>query len=286
MSATTSPASSTADPPIPKGRRRIWVWLKRGTLGLVAALAGLSLLGIIIQTIGSMRDARRFPTTGQMVDAGGYRLHMVIAGSSLPGPYVLVGHSAGGLNMLVFADSFPQETGGIVLVDSTHPDQFLRYPSEQAQGEKTMARMSIMFEWGARLGILRLMNGPRMLEAEELPADQKDALQAYFASPRFGSGIAAELSAFDDLSFPQVRAIQSLGAVPMIVLTAGQTAEQVPVQVVMHKEYASLSTNSLHRTITGASHGDLVINSKYLPEVTAAVRQVFEAARDGGSLQP
>jgi hypothetical protein len=72
----------------------------------------------------------------------------------------------------------------------------------------------------------------------------------------------------------------------MVVLTAGKTAELVPVQVEMHQEFAGLSTNGLHRIVAGASHANLVTNPEYLPAVTAAVQQVFKAARDGGALQP
>ena len=40
----------------------------------------------------------------------------------LEGPYLLVGHSFGGLNMMLFAALYPEETAGIVLVDSVHPN--------------------------------------------------------------------------------------------------------------------------------------------------------------------
>jgi hypothetical protein len=149
-----------------------------------------------------------------------------------------------------------------------------------------MQKLSVLFEWGARLGILRLVNGPHLLEADELPADQKAALQAYFASPRFGAGIRAEMGAFESLTFPRVREIESLGDIPMFVLTAGTTAELVPVQVDLHEEFARLSSNSLHRIVAGASHARLVTSSDYLPEVSDAIRQVFKAARDGRPLQP
>jgi pimeloyl-ACP methyl ester carboxylesterase len=228
------------------------------------------------------------PPAGQPHDALSTvtALHAALAKAGIPGPYVLVGHSAGGLNMLVFAATYPKETGGIVLVDSTHPDQFLRYPPEQANALQSSENLAKMFDWGARLGVSRLLNGPALLDAGELPADQKAALQAYFASPRFGHGMQAEMGAFEDLTFPQVRAIESLGELPLVVLTAGMTAEQVPVQVELHQEYAQLSTNSLHRIVAGAGHGNLVTNSDYLPAVTAAVREVVTAVRDGGSLQP
>jgi hypothetical protein len=93
------------------------------------------------------------------------------------------------------------------------------------------------------------------------------------------------MSAFEGLSFPQVRDIRSLGALPLVVLTAGSTAEVVPVQVELHREFAGLSTNSLHRTIAGATHANLVTNSEYLPAVSAAIQQVCEATRDGKPLR-
>lgn len=39
-------------------------------------------------------------------------------------PYVLVGHSLGGLYMQLFARRYPNEVAALVLVDSTHPEQF------------------------------------------------------------------------------------------------------------------------------------------------------------------
>ena len=47
-------------------------------------------------------------------------------------PYVLVGHSIGGLYMQVFAKTHPEEVAGVVLVDTTHPDQLERMKAEHA----------------------------------------------------------------------------------------------------------------------------------------------------------
>jgi pimeloyl-ACP methyl ester carboxylesterase len=38
------------------------------------------------------------------------------------GPFVLVGHSAGGANVMLFAEEYPELVAGLVLVDSVHPD--------------------------------------------------------------------------------------------------------------------------------------------------------------------
>jgi pimeloyl-ACP methyl ester carboxylesterase len=45
---------------------------------------------------------------------------------NLDPPYILVGHSLGGLYMQYFARNFPQDVAGLVLIDSTHWNQGLR----------------------------------------------------------------------------------------------------------------------------------------------------------------
>nr|NGX52302.1 putative aminoacrylate hydrolase RutD [Candidatus Anoxychlamydiales bacterium] len=49
-------------------------------------------------------------------------LHVLLHKANISSPYILVGHSFGGCNMLMFADMYPEETLGIVLVDSVHEE--------------------------------------------------------------------------------------------------------------------------------------------------------------------
>jgi len=51
-------------------------------------------------------------------------------------PYVLVGHSLGGLYMQLFARKYPKDVAGLVLVDSTHP--------KQIEGAGAMENQSLM----------------------------------------------------------------------------------------------------------------------------------------------
>src|SRR5271166_415914 len=50
-------------------------------------------------------------------------LHELLQRAPVAGPYVLVGHSIGGEYVRIFTSKFPSEVAGVVLVDSTHPDQ-------------------------------------------------------------------------------------------------------------------------------------------------------------------
>ncbi len=54
-------------------------------------------------------------------------LRAVLRDADATPPYVLVGHSIGGFNVRLFAKQYPDEVAGVVLVDSSHPDQWSRF---------------------------------------------------------------------------------------------------------------------------------------------------------------
>src|SRR5829696_4975639 len=57
-------------------------------------------------------------------------LHALLAAAAVPGPYVLVGHSVGGLIVRLYAATYPGEVVGMVLVDATHEDNWSRLEEE------------------------------------------------------------------------------------------------------------------------------------------------------------
>jgi pimeloyl-ACP methyl ester carboxylesterase len=64
-------------------------------------------------------DPGPWPTAARVVDD----LHALLDATRIPPPYVLVGHSAGGLHVRLYAARHLEQVAGLVLVDSSHPDQ-------------------------------------------------------------------------------------------------------------------------------------------------------------------
>lgn len=54
-------------------------------------------------------------------------LRGLLLAAQLPPPYILVGHSWGGLNMRLFASQFPDEVAGMIMLDAVHEDRYERF---------------------------------------------------------------------------------------------------------------------------------------------------------------
>jgi len=64
-------------------------------------------------------------------------LHEVLQKAGISGPYVVAGHSYGGLVVRAFTDLYPQDVTGMVLVDASHPDQWVHIP--ESKGGRVVA---------------------------------------------------------------------------------------------------------------------------------------------------
>ncbi|HXG64674.1 MAG TPA: alpha/beta hydrolase [Blastocatellia bacterium] len=65
-------------------------------------------------------------------------LHAGLLGAGIKGPYVLVGHSLGGLLVRVYASQYPKEVAGIVLIDSSHEDMLIHLTDQATREEKVV----------------------------------------------------------------------------------------------------------------------------------------------------
>jgi pimeloyl-ACP methyl ester carboxylesterase len=204
-------------------------------------------------------------------------LHALLANAGIEGPYVLVGHSYGGLYARMYAARYPNEVAGVVLVDSSHPEQFTRSPEGRALYERTRRQAAIL-PLLARLGVIRLFN---FYPAHpDLPPQQRAQIEALSSSTQHVVATAEEFRATPQTS-AQVRSTESLGDKPLAVISAG---EQPPGGLELQEELAALSSNSIHRTVDGATHESLLYERRGARVTSAAIVEVVEAVRNDQAL--
>ncbi|MDQ3929624.1 MAG: alpha/beta hydrolase, partial [Chloroflexota bacterium] len=200
-------------------------------------------------------------------------LHTLLTNAAgTEGPYVLVGHSYGGLYARMYAARYSNDVAGVVLVDSSHPEQFTRSPEGQAMYEQTN-RMGAVIPWLTRLGVIRLTN--YFPAHPDLPPKQRAQIEAFNSSTQQVVTTVEEFRATPETN-AQVRSMGSLADTPLAVITAGQ---QPPDWLEMQDELAALSSNSIHPVVDGATHESLLYDRGDARVTSAAIEQVVEAVR-------
>lgn len=66
------------------------------------------------------------PITTRTCSDNADELHELLLKSGVNPPFILVGHSVGGMTARLFASKYPEQVKALILVESAHPDQFLR----------------------------------------------------------------------------------------------------------------------------------------------------------------
>jgi pimeloyl-ACP methyl ester carboxylesterase len=74
-------------------------------------------------------------------------LRAELAKRNLAPPYVLVGHSLGGLYMQYFARNYPREVVGLVLVDSTHWNQHMEFDTSANTAYTRGREVTLFMPW-------------------------------------------------------------------------------------------------------------------------------------------
>ncbi|MFI5894947.1 alpha/beta fold hydrolase [Actinoplanes sp. NPDC051513] len=202
-------------------------------------------------------------------------LHAALEVTGIGPPFVLAGHSYGGLVTRMFADRYPAEVAGMVLVDSSHPDQWARIPA--SRDGRTVALGNRMAALAARFGLLRLFRAERPFIAG-LPAREYAEMRAYLARPQGWSAGADGLLAWARTSRAQVNATSGLGDRPLVVLSVTEQDRYAEILTRLQDELTSLSSTSSHRTVAGADHYTLVSKPEYAAVVSDAIRAVSTLA--------
>ena len=82
--------------------------------------------------------SERSPNVDSVMDIAN-DLHTLLNNAGVQGPYILVGHSMGGLYARQYASLYPDEVVGMVLVDSAHEEQILRMPESYRKADAKIA---------------------------------------------------------------------------------------------------------------------------------------------------
>jgi pimeloyl-ACP methyl ester carboxylesterase len=248
-------------------------------------------------------------TADRMVD----ELHTLLERAAIPPPYVLVGHSFGGLTMPLFAARYPQETAGVVLLDPVAPAEWNPASEQDRKRAEIGATVSRRAALLCRIGVIRfvvflLTSGAtklagrlvRLISREapaesgsvsspwfwNLPAEERAMAAVFWVQEKFCRTIASQL---ENLPASAVR-VAELGVFcskPVVILSAKSTP---PKRRKQHEAIAQrlpqgryvLAEQSTHwimqdepELVLGAIHE--VARSVLKPEAEAA------AARAGSS---
>jgi pimeloyl-ACP methyl ester carboxylesterase len=202
-------------------------------------------------------------------------LHTLLQRGGVPGPYVLAGHSFGGLYVLSYADRYPGEVAGLVLIDCTN----FTYTapggtaSSDAGPYNVLRRVSALAGTSARLGLTRLYAS---VEGGGLPPRSRDEVRANIAG---ATGMSSTIEEYvqANASGQEAAALRNFGDKPLVVLTAGVGNDATHQAAQDH--LATLSTDAAHRTIQDAGHEDLVADEHGAAATTQAILDVVQAVR-------
>jgi pimeloyl-ACP methyl ester carboxylesterase len=158
-------------------------------------------------------------------------LRTVLKAANVPGPYIMVGHSAGGVYVRAYASQYPSEVAGMVLVDSSHEGENLILPPEWVKLNRTQNTMMAACRAMSPFGLMRLSHMfDAVIAGVTMDPQVGGAYLAATYQTRFCRVSAEEVEALDNTPY-QPDTPGALGDMPLIVLTADTSEEQLQALV-------------------------------------------------------
>jgi pimeloyl-ACP methyl ester carboxylesterase len=215
---------------------------------------------------------------GRTIDDRGEELHALLANAGIPGPYIFVAHSYGGLIVRSIARNHPADVAGLVLVDT--PEEATLFQPDVLDFYAKARLMNRVVGIGARFGVLRLLR-------HWIPLDR---FGFWLARPAEYSALCDELASIQHMPV-SMRGSEnpgSLGSLPLGVITHGQPFPG-PFAI-LEKNWSQGQT----RLAALSSNSQLVVarNSNHMIEidepdlVVDMVHRVHTAARNRTVIAP
>jgi pimeloyl-ACP methyl ester carboxylesterase len=190
-------------------------------------------------------------------------------------PYILVGHSFGGLLVMEYAHLYPEKTAGLVLADPHHPDQMKR----SYELRKSIENFRRFFHTAAAASHFGVMRVADLLSSmtEGLSQNERNRARMFFVSNHHLKTSARELDALNETT-AAVRSIKGFGAIPLLVLSAGAPQDSWVTEFQnLHVEMAHLSTRGSHRIVPEAEHLNIITRRESAEHLSRAILELVRA---------
>jgi pimeloyl-ACP methyl ester carboxylesterase len=221
-------------------------------------------------------------------------LHTLLARSGVVPPYVLVGHSLGGMLLRLYAREYPDQVVGLVLVDSSHEEQLLRFPEAllrlSRRADKLMNGILRLMQLLISGGVLAL--APKLFPRQMLimaAGEDKDTFRGVVSADTKNLAVMQEEIAVAPDHFAAVHAAQitTLGDLPLIVLSHGKAQHMPGLSAEVNREFEQTWQQLQDELTAQSSRGKRIVaeqSGHYIqfdqPElVIDAIREVVEVAR-------
>ncbi|MEV0237976.1 alpha/beta hydrolase [Nonomuraea sp. NPDC050786] len=199
-------------------------------------------------------------------------LKALLTALGLPGPYVLAGHSYGGLLIRHFAHKYPEDVAGLVFVDSSHPDQLIR-SHRQRMGLHFVEQDLRTSVTKATFGLMRLTATPAMMRIGGLPEPERSVAMAQYYRRSACVGAYAEFRAWLDNVEAAVRETTVPPDCPVAVLTATASSDDDPMHMELQRELAALGRGGVHE-IEESGHVELIAEEVHAAKVAHVIEKV------------
>ncbi len=201
-------------------------------------------------------------------------LHALLHAAGEAPPYILVGHSFGGLSALMFAQKFPDEVAGVVLVDTSLPEMMARLRWRD-RVRLRLIQAAIPFGLPRWRGWCGGAAPPEIRGLKRAISCRSSLYEIYYR----------EWSSFPQ-SAAEARAITSIGSIPLIVITRDPSEERNSTREAewnrLQQERAHLSSNSEFVIASGSGHD---VPRDRPDVIVAALKKLIRASARPSALQ-